>query len=97
MFYGYARVITMGQARESNSLEAQESALQQAGTERIFWDVFSRKPERRPQSFVLNMGIIDDIPTGRLIQNIMLSFSEFKHDVIVQRTQGYHKTKIGFQ
>ena len=47
MFYGYARVINMGQARESNSLEAQESALQQADTERIFWDVFSRKPERR--------------------------------------------------
>ena len=57
MFYGYARVINMGQARESNSLEAQESALQQADTERIFWDVFSRKPERRLQSFVLNMGM----------------------------------------
>ena len=72
MVYGYARVITMGQARESNSLEVQESALQQAGTERIFWDVFSRKPERRPQSFVLNMGIIDNIPTGRLILHCIL-------------------------
>ena len=36
---------------------------------------------------MLNMGIIDDIPTGRLIRNIMLSFSEFEHDLIVQRTQ----------
>ena len=36
---------------------------------------------------VLNMGTIDDTPTGRLIRNIMLSFSEFEHDMIVQRTQ----------
>ena len=36
---------------------------------------------------VLNMGIIDDTPTGKLIRNIMLSFSEFEHDLIVQRTQ----------
>ena len=36
---------------------------------------------------VLNIGVIDDTPTGRLIQNIMLSFSEFEHDMIVQRTQ----------
>ena len=36
---------------------------------------------------VLNMKIIDDTPTGRLIRNIMLSFSEFEHDMIVQRTQ----------
>ena len=36
---------------------------------------------------VLNMGVIDDTPTGRLIRNIMLSFSEFEHDIIVQRTQ----------
>ena len=36
---------------------------------------------------VLNMGTIDNTPTGRLIRNIMLSFSEFEHDMIVQRTQ----------
>ena len=36
---------------------------------------------------VLNMGIIDDTPTGKLIRNIMLSFFEFEHDMIVQRTQ----------
>ena len=36
---------------------------------------------------VLNMGIIDDTPTGKLIRNIMLSFSEFEHDIIVQRMQ----------
>ena len=129
MVYGYARVSTTGQAREGNSLEAQESALRQAGAERIYRDVFSGKIERRPQLDrllklinygdtliitrldriarsliqgvqlletlsergviieVLNMGVIDNTPTGKLIRNIMLSFSEFEHDLIVQRTQ----------
>lgn len=36
---------------------------------------------------VLNMGIIDDSPTGKLIRNIMLAFSEFERDIIIQRTQ----------
>ncbi|MBR2209059.1 MAG: recombinase family protein [Synergistaceae bacterium] len=35
---------------------------------------------------VLNMGIIDDSPTGKLIRNIMLSFAEFERDLIMQRT-----------
>ena len=29
---------------------------------------------------VLNLGTIDNSPTGKLIRNIMLSFSEFEHD-----------------
>ncbi len=33
------------------------------------------------------MGIIDDSPTGRLIRNIMLAFSEFERDLIIQRTR----------
>ena len=36
---------------------------------------------------VLNMGIIDVSPTGKLIRNIMLSFAEFERDIIQQRTQ----------
>ena len=36
---------------------------------------------------VLNMGIIDDSPTGKLIRNIMLAFSEFERDMTIQRTQ----------
>lgn len=35
---------------------------------------------------VLNMGIIDSSPTGKLIRNIMLCFSEFERDMILQRT-----------
>lgn len=36
---------------------------------------------------VLNMGIIEDTPTGRLILSIMLAFAEFERDMIVERTQ----------
>ena len=36
---------------------------------------------------VLNMGIIDDSATGKLIRNIMLSFAEFERDLIMQRTR----------
>ena len=36
---------------------------------------------------VLNIGIIDQSPTGKLIRNIMLAFSEFERDMIIQRTQ----------
>ena len=129
MIYGYARVSTTGQAHDGNSLEAQVNALQQAGADKIFSDVFSGRTTKRPELDkllrviqakdtliitrldriarsliqgvqlletlsergviveVLNMGIIDDTPTGKLIRNIMLSFSEFEHDMIVQRTQ----------
>jgi len=36
---------------------------------------------------VLNMGIVEDTPTGRLIFNIMMAFAEFERDMIVERTQ----------
>ena len=36
---------------------------------------------------ILNMGVIDSSPTGKLIRNVMLSFAEFERDMIVQRTQ----------
>ncbi len=129
MIYGYARVSTNSQARDGNSLEAQVSALRDAGAMEIFSDVFSGIKNARPELDklmkiiqsgdtliitkldriarsliqgiqlieslnkmgvildVLNMGIIDDSPTGKLIRNIMLSFSEFERDMIIQRTQ----------
>lgn len=34
---------------------------------------------------VLNMGLVEDTPTGRLILNIMLAFAEFEKDNIVER------------
>ena len=36
---------------------------------------------------VLNIGMMDNTPTGKLIRNIMLSFAEFERDMIVERTQ----------
>ncbi|SDB89474.1 Resolvase, N terminal domain [Pelagirhabdus alkalitolerans] len=35
----------------------------------------------------LNMGLVEDTPTGRLIFSIMTSFAEFECDMIVERTQ----------
>ena len=36
---------------------------------------------------VLNIGKMDNTPTGRLISNIMFAFAEFERDMIVERTQ----------
>lgn len=36
---------------------------------------------------VLNMGLMDSTPTGKLIRNIMFAFAEFERDMIVERTQ----------
>lgn len=36
---------------------------------------------------VLNMGVIEDTPTGNLIFTIMSAFAQFERDMIVERTQ----------
>ena len=36
---------------------------------------------------ILNMGVFDNSPTGRLMRTMMLAFAEFERDMIVQRTQ----------
>ena len=36
---------------------------------------------------ILNIGIMDSTPTGKLIRNILFSFAEFERDMIVERTQ----------
>lgn len=129
MIYGYARVSTQMQAREGNSLEAQETALRAAGAAKIYTDAYTGTKNDRPQLEllmrelqigdtlvvtkldriarnlkqgieliddlnsrgikvnVLNMGQIDDTPTGKLIRNIMLALAEWERDMIVQRTQ----------
>lgn len=129
MIYGYARVSTKGQAKDGNSLEAQEIALRSAGAIEIYADAFTGTKANRPELdklltvmqsgdtmvvtkldriarsatqgialiqslldrgivvHVLNMGLMDNIPTGKLIRNIMLTFAEFERDMIVERTQ----------
>lgn len=43
--------------------------------------------ERGVKVNILNMGLMDDTPTGKLIRHIMFSFAEFERDMIVERTQ----------
>ncbi len=129
MVYGYCRVSTQMQARDGNSLEAQERALKENGAEEIYSDAFTGTKAHRPELdrllgrlqagdkliitkldriarsasqgtelvqalldrgitvHVLNMGLLDNTPTGKLIRNIMLAFAEFERDMIVERTQ----------
>lgn len=51
MIYGYARVSTKGQARDGNSLTAQEQALEESGVEKsnIFYDAFTGTKMERPE------------------------------------------------
>lgn len=49
---------------------------------------------------VLNMGVMDNSPTGKLIRNVMLSFAEFERDMIMQRTREGRevaRTKPGYK
>ncbi|MDD6689246.1 MAG: recombinase family protein [Clostridium sp.] len=128
MIYGYARVSTKGQARDGNSLEAQETKLRENGAEVIYADSFTGTKKNRPQldllleniqsgdtlivtkldrfarstrqgleiidEFkskgvivnILNMGLLDNTPTGKLMYTMFLAFAEFERDMIVERT-----------
>ena len=49
---------------------------------------------------ILNMGLIDNTPTGRLITNILLAFAEYERDLIIERTQAgkeIARSKHGFR
>ncbi|MDE7053121.1 MAG: recombinase family protein [Lachnospiraceae bacterium] len=129
MVYGYCRVSTNMQAKDGNSLKAQEKLLRKNGAEEIYSDAFTGTKAHRPELdklldklqqgdklvitkldriarsvsqgteiiqalldrgitiHVLNMGLMDNTPTGKLIRNIMLAFAEFERDMIVERTQ----------
>ncbi|WP_407268937.1 recombinase family protein [Radiobacillus sp. PE A8.2] len=43
--------------------------------------------EKGVKVHVLNMGLVEDTPTGRLVFNVMSAFAEFERDMIVERTQ----------
>lgn len=129
MIYGYARVSTKGQARNGNSLEAQQEVLRANGAEKIYADSFTGTKINRPELDkllkalksgdtlivtkldriarsltqgstlvnslinkgikvnILNIGIMDNTPSSKLIRNIFFSFAEFERDMIVERTQ----------
>ena len=142
MIYGYARVSTLGQSRDGNSLEEQTAKLREAGAEEIYIDAFTGTKLDRPNFNklitslrcgdtliackldrisrsasqgitlvdsllsrgvavnILNMGLMNDTPTGKLIRNIMFSFAEFERDMIVERTRegkAVARTKDGYR
>ena len=41
---------------------------------------------------ILNMGLIEDTPMGRVVLTVMLAFAQFERDSIVERTQGGKET-----
>lgn len=49
MIYGYGRVSTKGQAKDGNSLEAQEWLLKEHGPEVIYMDSFTGTKMTRPE------------------------------------------------
>lgn len=49
---------------------------------------------------ILNMGILDNTPSSRLMRNIFFAFAEYERDMIVERTQegkAIAKTKAGYK
>ena len=49
MIYGYARVSTVRQSKDGNSLEDQTKALQQYGCREIITEAFTGKTMERPK------------------------------------------------
>ena len=128
MIYGYARVSTKGQAKDGNSLEAQEKTLLEHGAKVIYKDSFTGTKKHRPELDkllsvikegdtlvvtkldriarstthgceliksllekgvavnVLNLGMMDNSPNGKLIRTIFFAFAEWERDMIVERT-----------
>jgi DNA invertase Pin-like site-specific DNA recombinase len=43
--------------------------------------------EKGVKVHILNMGLVENTPTGRLVFNVMSAFAEFERDMIVERTQ----------
>jgi len=56
--------------------------------------------ERKIVVNILNVGVMDNTPSSKLIRNIFFAFAEFERDMIVERTQegkAVAKTKAGFR
>ena len=43
--------------------------------------------EKGVKVHILNMGLVENTPTGKLIFSVMCAFAEFERDMIVERTQ----------
>lgn len=49
-------------------------------------DTINELLEKGVSVHILNMGLIDNTPTGRLIVTVLLAFAQFERDCIVERT-----------
>jgi DNA invertase Pin-like site-specific DNA recombinase len=50
-------------------------------------DLVSELIERGVRVHILNIGVLDNSPSSKLIRNIFFAFAEFERDMIVERTQ----------
>jgi len=129
MIYGYARVSTVKQMKNGNSIEEQTEKLKEAGAQEIIVDCYTGTKMDRPNFnallsrlqagdklivtkldrfartavdggqivrelhgkgitiHILNMGIADNTPMGKLMVTMLLAFAEFERDMIVERMQ----------
>ena len=53
MIYGYARVSSIGQAKDGNSLEAQEKTLREHGCSEIYKETFTGTTTDRPELLII--------------------------------------------
>lgn len=63
-------------------------------------DYIDRLMNKGVKIHILNMGLIEDTPMGRLIVTSLLAFAEFERAMIIERTQSgkaIAKTKEGFK
>ena len=58
-----------------------------ARTAREGLEIVEELMKRGVKVHILNMGLIEDTPMGRLILTVMLAFAQFERDSIVERTQ----------
>ena len=49
------------------------------------WHLIKELLARGISMHVLNMGLVENTPTGRLILTIMMAFAEYERDMIVER------------
>lgn len=50
-------------------------------------DTIKKLFEKGVRVHVINMGLLEDTPTGRLMFSVIAAFAEFERDIIVERTQ----------
>ena len=84
MIYGYARVSSVGQAIDGNSLEAQSELLKANGAQKIFSDVYTGTKLHRPELDKL-MAEIQPGDTLLVLADKKRGIAVTKDDVLLQQ------------